>query len=48
MGQTVFGDEIITKIPSLITEKNKLKFSDFDINEKEFDIIVQVARRLKQ
>ena len=42
-GQTVFGDEIITKIPSLITERNKLKFSDFDINEKEFEIIVKVA-----
>ena len=42
-GQTVFGDEIITKIPSLITENNKLKFSDFDINEKEFEIIARVA-----
>ncbi|MGV8980745.1 response regulator [Clostridium sp.] len=42
-GQTVFGDEIITKIPSLITEKSKLKFSDFDINEKEFEIIARVA-----
>lgn len=42
-GQTVFGDEIITKIPSLITENNKLKFSDFGINEKEFEIIVKVA-----
>lgn len=43
MGQTVFGDEIITKIPSLMTDNNKLKFSSFNINEKEFDIIVQVA-----
>lgn len=42
-GQTVFGDEIITKIPSLITEKNKLRFSDFNINEKEFEIIAKVA-----
>lgn len=46
MGQTVFGDEIITKIPALISENNKLKFSAFDINEKEFDIIVQVANGL--
>lgn len=46
MGQTVFGNEIVTKIPSLITETNKLKFSAFDINEKEFDIIVQVANGL--
>jgi DNA-binding NarL/FixJ family response regulator len=43
MGQSVFGDEIITKIPSLITENNKLKFDHFNINEKEFDIIARVA-----
>jgi DNA-binding NarL/FixJ family response regulator len=46
MGQTVFGDEIITKIPSLMTDNNKLKFSSFGINEKEFEIIVQVANGL--
>lgn len=46
MNQTVFGDEIITKIPSLITDNNKHKFSAFDINEKEFDIVVQVANGL--
>lgn len=46
MGQTVFGDEIVTKIPSLMTDNNKLKFSPFNINEKEFDIIVQVANGL--
>lgn len=43
MGQTVFGDEITTKIPSLITDNNKRKFSSLNINEKEFDIIAQVA-----
>ena len=46
MGQSVFGDEIITKIPSLMTESNKLEFSTFGINEKEFDIIFQVANGL--
>ena len=46
MGQTVFGDEITTKIPTLITENNGLKFSTFHINEKELDIIVQVANGL--
>lgn len=46
MGQTVFGDEIITKIPSLITENHKLKFSSFDIHEKELEIITQVASGL--
>lgn len=46
MNQTVFGDEIITKIPSLISDSNKLKFMDFNINEKEYDIIFQVANGL--
>jgi DNA-binding NarL/FixJ family response regulator len=46
MGQTVFGDEIITKIPSLITENHKLDFSSFDIHEKELEIITQVASGL--
>lgn len=45
-GQTVFGGEIVTKIPSLMTENNKLKFSQFNINEKEFDIIAKVANGL--
>lgn len=45
-GQTVFGDEIITKIPSLMADNNKMKFSSFNINEKEFDIIAQVANGL--
>lgn len=46
MGQTVFGDEIITKIPSLITENHKLKFSAYGISEKGIDIIIQVANGL--
>jgi len=46
MGQTVFGDEIITKIPSLMPDNSKLKFSSFNINEKELDIILQVAEGL--
>jgi DNA-binding NarL/FixJ family response regulator len=45
-GQRVFGDEIITKIPSLMTDNNKLKFSALNIHEKELDIIVQVANGL--
>lgn len=45
-GQTVFGSEIITKIPSLSTENNKSKFLAYDIHEKEYEIIVQVANGL--
>ncbi len=46
LGQTVFGDEIMTKTPSLMTDKGKPKFSDFDLNEKELDIITHVANGL--
>jgi DNA-binding NarL/FixJ family response regulator len=46
MGSTVFGDEIMTKIPSLKPENNRLKFSSFDINEREYDIIALVAEGL--
>lgn len=45
-GQTVFGSEIITRIPTLNSDTNKHKFATFDINEKEYDIIVQVANGL--
>jgi len=38
-GLTVFGDDIITKIPSLINENRKLDFPACGITEKEFEII---------
>lgn len=44
MGQNVYGDEIITKLPRLMgkthEEKNLIHYS---ITEKEFDIIKQIA-----
>lgn len=43
MGQNVFGSEIITKIPSLVSEGEKRDFSRFGINDKEFEIIKTVA-----
>lgn len=46
MGQNVFGDDIVSKIPSLITNSNKADFSAFGITEKEFDIITTVAEGL--
>jgi len=45
-GQTVFGDEIMDKIPSLISpsgESKEADFSKYDISEKEFDIIKLVS-----
>jgi DNA-binding NarL/FixJ family response regulator len=46
MGQIVFGEEIINKIPSLISSESKVSFSKFDINEKEEEIISKVAEGL--
>jgi DNA-binding NarL/FixJ family response regulator len=46
MGQTVYGSEIITKLPSLITDNNKHKFIFHDISEKEYEIIEHVANGL--
>lgn len=46
MGQSVFGEDIVTKIPTLINNKHKTDFSAFDITEKELDIITSVAEGL--
>jgi len=47
MGQRVFGDEIITKIPDLISNDiNKQEMCKYGLNEKEIEIIKQVANGL--
>lgn len=46
MGQSVFGDDIVSKIPSLINESSKADFSTFGVTEKELDIITTVAEGL--
>jgi DNA-binding NarL/FixJ family response regulator len=46
MGQSVFGEDIVTKIPSLINSNSKSDFSSFGINEKELEIIKIVAEGL--
>lgn len=45
-GQSVFGDEIIHKIPSLITKKQRIDYQKYDINDKEKDIIYLIAQGL--
>lgn len=45
-GQRVYGDEIIDKIPGLIRERSKPDLQRFSLNEKELDIIVEVANGL--
>lgn len=46
MGQSVFGDDIVSKIPSLIASNNKTDLSASGITEKELDIITLVAEGL--
>lgn len=46
MGQSVFGDEIVTKLPSLLQQEKKLDFSELGISEKEMEIIVQISKGL--
>jgi DNA-binding NarL/FixJ family response regulator len=43
MGQRVFGDEIVTKLPALSVNKGKPNFASFDLSDKEIEIITKVA-----
>lgn len=43
IGQLVFGEEIISKIPGFLSSGNKIPLSQFDISEKEEEIIRLVA-----
>lgn len=46
IGQRVFGDEIITKLPSMISDGNKAGLSRFGLSEKEIELLSQVANGL--
>lgn len=46
IGQNVFGDDIITKIPYLMNNSNNVDFSAFGITDKELEIIRVVAEGL--
>jgi DNA-binding NarL/FixJ family response regulator len=43
MGQRVFGDEIVSKLPQLSRNIGKPVFEGYDLNEKEIEIITKVA-----
>lgn len=45
-GQTVFGHEIIAKIPDLLQKKVSLDYSAYEINEREQQIIRWIAEGL--
>ena len=42
-GQTVFGDEIMNKIPSLIKKQENEDYTQYNLTDKEFEIIKYVA-----
>lgn len=46
MGQSVFGDEIVTKLPSLIHKNGQSSFADFNLSEKEVELLVHIAEGL--
>lgn len=45
-GQSVFGEDIIAKIPALLSDQNKRDFSRFGITEKEYELIELVSEGL--
>ena len=45
-GQSVFGEDIIAKIPALLHNNNKRDFSKFGITEKEYEIIELISEGL--
>lgn len=42
-GQSVFGTEIIAKLPELLNKKHEFDYSDYDINERELEVIKEIA-----
>lgn len=45
-GQNVFGDKVITKLPTLMKNKSSFEYAQYDINEKEQEIIKLVSEGL--
>lgn len=42
-GQTVFGDQIVSRLPDLIQRQTSFDYASCDINERELDIIRLIA-----
>ena len=42
-GQTVFGQEIVSKIPDLIRKKEEFDYNSYEINDREKEIIRLIA-----
>ncbi|MFW6022120.1 MAG: response regulator [Halanaerobiaceae bacterium] len=46
IGENVFGDNIVSKIPELIKKEAKVDFTKYDITEREMEIISTLAEGL--
>ncbi|MFW6035459.1 MAG: response regulator [Halothermotrichaceae bacterium] len=46
MGENVFGDDIVTKLPLLLNKNKRADFSEYGITERELDIISTLAEGL--
>lgn len=45
-GQIVFGHEIVRKLPDFIQKKTPLDYSEYEINDREYEIIQWIAEGL--
>ena len=45
-GQSVFGCDIVTKLPNLVQDKSKFDYKKYDLTSKEFEIIELIAEGL--
>lgn len=45
-GQSVFGKDIVGKLPELMNKKSKIDYEKYDISDKEAEIIEEVAAGL--
>lgn len=45
-GQRVFGDEIVTRLPALIQGSTASSLSNFDLTEKEIELLVHISEGL--
>lgn len=45
-GQTVFGNEITSRIPGLLEQKHEFNYGDYEIGEREYEIITLIAEGL--
>ncbi len=46
MGQSVFGSEVTTKLPSLIHGSSTPSFPKFDLTEKEVELLIHISEGL--